>query len=72
MPCLHFFAPILYELSADVQHFRKRCLHLHSLMRLALLILRVLALSILGAGACEGYAREQRHHGDEEDDKFHF
>ena len=41
-------------------------------MRLAFLILRVLALSILGAGACEGYAREQRHHGDEEDDKFHF
>jgi hypothetical protein len=38
----------------------------------ALLVLRILAVCIAGAGSCESDAREERHHGDEEDDEFHF
>jgi hypothetical protein len=44
---------------------------LHSLVGLALLVLRILAVCIAGAGSCESDAREQHHHGDE-DDVFHF
>jgi hypothetical protein len=44
----------------------------HSLVRLALLVLRIFAVCIAGAGSCESGAREERHQGDEEDNEFHF
>jgi hypothetical protein len=44
----------------------------HSLVGLALLVLRILAVCIAGAGSCESDARGERHHGDEEDEEFHF
>jgi len=62
-------------MSAKVQDLRRRRLHLHSLVRFAFLVLRPLAPGIVGAvpaaGSCESDAREEHHHGDEENDEFH-
>jgi hypothetical protein len=74
MPCLHGFLPILWKLSVYAFLFPGRTetpWYLHSLVRHARLVLRVLVLRVLLVTG-EGNAGEQCSHDDEEDQELHF